>query len=129
MARSKVWSSWKSRVNLFAALRQAFWSTTTLCASVRQRIIDICCLIQWDIEFPLFYSPFLRQNVRQKPYQFFLCSEDLLELGTQIHPGWKLRTCPPQIMSKFSRLLTMLAMLCAQKIFCPQFQEEQYFIV
>ena len=74
-----------SRVNLFAALRQTFWSTTTLCASVRQRIIDIYCLIQWDIEFPLFYSPFLRQNVHQKPDKFFLCSEDLLEISTQIH--------------------------------------------
>ena len=32
-------------------------------------------------------GPSLCQNVRQKPDEFFLCSEDLLEIGTQIHPG------------------------------------------
>ena len=37
-------------VNLCAALRQIFWSTTILWASVRQRIIDNYHLIQWHIE-------------------------------------------------------------------------------
>ena len=38
----------------------------------------------------LFSGLFLHQNVRQKPNKFFLCSEDLLEIGTQIHPGYML---------------------------------------
>ena len=30
----------------------------------------------------------LHQNVQlKKPSKFFLCTEDLLEIGTQIHPG------------------------------------------
>ena len=45
------------RVNLYAALRQRFWIITILCASVRQRIISIYCLIQSDIELPIVLWP------------------------------------------------------------------------
>ena len=34
-----------------------------------------------------FFKAFLHQNVHQKPNKFFLCTEDLLEISTQIHPG------------------------------------------
>ena len=46
-----------ARVNLCAALRQRFRSTTILCANVHQRIIGIYCLIQSDIELPIVLWP------------------------------------------------------------------------